>query len=76
MCDGQGRLLIFKDLTANGLYLHCEEWEWGWRDPRMAHKKEAGFLSLDQEFEARPANRRDIEEFGWQNFSTGEFDVT
>ena len=73
VCE-QGRLLLFKDLTANRLYLHCEECEWGWHDPERAADKDAGFLTLDQQFEAAPASVDDIQSFGWERYAVNEFD--
>jgi hypothetical protein len=70
----QGRLLIFKDLAAQQLYLHCEECEWGWRNPERSSEKEAGFLTLDEEFESKPATKEDIDGLGWTKYAAHEFD--
>jgi hypothetical protein len=70
----QGRLLIFKDLTRNELYLHCEECEWGWRDPDAAESRGAAFLTLDEEFESAPATAEDLVFFTWQKYAVHEFD--
>ena len=74
VCSGQGRLLLFKDLTAGQLYLHCEECEWGWRDPDKATDPKAGFLTLNEEFEAAPATKQDIQGEGWEKYALHEFD--
>ncbi|WP_146661288.1 hypothetical protein [Enhygromyxa salina] len=74
ICDGQGRLLLFMDLFRKELYLHCEECECGWRDPEKAERKEAGFLTLDEDFEAEAATRADIDKCGWQKYAVNSFD--
>lgn len=72
-CNGQGRLLIMKDLSTNSLYLHCEECEWGWRDPEKADDVGWAFLTLDEDFEAEPASSAEIERHGWSRYVAGEF---
>ena len=74
LCAGQGRLLVFKNLSSEKLYLHCEECEWGWKDPKLAHLRESGFLTLDEDFESIPASAADIREFGWTEFAFNELD--
>lgn len=70
---GQGRLLIMKDLSNDSLYLHCEDCEWGWRDPEKADNVASAFLTLNEEFEAAPASRAEIERLGWNRYVVGEF---
>ncbi len=74
VCDGQGRLLLFRDCSSDDLYLHCEECESGWRDPEMAGQKHAGFLTSDENFEAEPATLADIAKHGWRKYAKHEFE--
>lgn len=73
-CDGQGRLVIMKDLSHDALYLHCEECEWGWRDPEKASDVAAGFLTLAEVFQARSASMDDITRHGWAGYLAGSFE--
>lgn len=72
---GQGRLLIMKDRSRGALYLHCEECEWGWRNPAdaAAGVVEKAFLTLTEEFESSVASLQEIEAQGWSSYVTGEF---
>jgi hypothetical protein len=72
----EGRLLIFKDLTRGTLYLHCEECEWGWRDAALADQRNAGFLTLNEEFESEPADIEEIRARGWERYVAGSFEDT
>lgn len=72
-CDGEGRLIIMKDLTHDSLYLHCEECEWGWRNPDTAADVASGFLTLDEEFDAEPASNDEIVNAGWAKHVAGHF---
>jgi hypothetical protein len=71
---GGGRLTIWEDLSNDRLYLHCDECEWGWRDPEKAEDPAAGFLTLDEEFEARPADWETIQRYGWVKYATNSYD--
>lgn len=64
----QGRLFLFLDTTNNRIYLHCEECEWGWKDPENLNP-EAGFLTLDEDFDAIPAKIDDIVRLGWKKYA-------
>ncbi len=68
----QGRLFLVKNVTANALYLHCEECEWGWRDPEQVGDLTACFLTLDEDFDAEMASWKDIEDAGWQQYVSPE----
>jgi len=74
LCSGQGRLGIFEDITNCRLYLHCEECEQGWWDPEKAHDPSAGFLTLNEEFEARPADWATIQRYGWERYAANSYD--
>ncbi len=52
-----------KDLSHDALHLHCEECEWGWGPPK-ASDVASGFLTLDEELQARPASMDDITRHG------------
>lgn len=67
-------MLIFKDLARDELYLHCEECEWGWRNPDTANRQDAAFLTLDEKFESAPATSADVIRFAWQKYAASEFD--
>jgi len=71
---GQGRLMIMKDLAQNELYLHCEECEWGWRDPEEAGGREGMFLTLSEPFDARPASIEEIRAADWTKYVVGHAD--
>jgi hypothetical protein len=58
-----------KDLSAERLYLHCEECESGWYDPREVDDLTAKFLTLDEDFETEPATWDDIEKADWQQYA-------
>jgi hypothetical protein len=73
-CGGQGRLLILKDSSSGGLYLHCEECEWGWRDPEKTDDIGSAFLTLDEDFDSEVPSRDEIEERGWAKYISGHFD--
>ncbi len=68
-CDGQGRLVVSLNITANELYLHCDECEAGWRDPEDLTYPQAMFSTLDEAFEARDATLADIVQHGWQKYA-------
>ena len=73
-CNGQGRLIITEDITHNCLYLHCEECEMGWRDPQKVGLKEAGFLTLNENFETENPTYEKICEYGWGRYAAHNFD--
>jgi hypothetical protein len=62
---GQGRLVVMYDMTRDRLYLHCEECESGWRDPARIGDPDTRFLTLDEEFDARPATEQDLVRHDW-----------
>lgn len=74
ICEGQGRLLILRDMTRNRMYLHCEECEWGWIDPEKADNPEAAFLTLDEEFESEVPTLEQIQQYGWGKYALHFFD--
>jgi hypothetical protein len=69
---GQGRLFVFKNTSAEQLYLHCAECEYGWDDAERWHDQGSGFLTLTEEFEAVPASWVDIEDQCWQRYASQE----
>lgn len=62
----QGRLFIFKNLSTNRLYLHCEECERGYNDARNINS-DSSFLTLEEDFEAVEATFEDIRQFKWHD---------
>ena len=58
----QGRLFVFFDETAGRPYLHCEECEYGFRDPTRLEKADA-FLTLLEDFDAHSATREELARF-------------
>ena len=66
---GGGRLHIFEDLSRNELYLHCDECEWGWRNPEEASSPDAAFMTVTEEFEARLADWNTIQRYGWEKYA-------
>ncbi|MCC5850392.1 MAG: hypothetical protein JJU29_20080 [Verrucomicrobia bacterium] len=75
-CSGQGRLLITEDLTNERLYLHCEECDWGWIDPAMAHDVSKGFLTILEDFETKNPTFETIRSFGWEKYALHAFHET
>ena len=71
---GQGRLLILENLNEQTLYLHCEECEWGWRDPEKSDDPKNGFLTITSPFATRAPNLEEIRERGWERFVAGSFE--
>lgn len=69
VCDGQGRLRIFRDVTHDAPYLHCEECESGFRDPEEASDPNASFLTLDEDFDYDVAGLEAIERYGWSRYA-------
>ncbi len=74
MCNDQGRLIIFKDINSTSLYLHCEECEWGWRNPDSVHDKKAAFLTLKEDIESEIPSLDEIEKLGWGAYALHWFD--
>ena len=66
-CDGQGRLFICREKESGDLYLHCEECEWGFRDPRRCADASDGFLAIDGESDI--ATLSEIETAGWSCYA-------
>jgi len=64
-----------RDVSSDSLYLHCEECEWGWRNPEEANNVASGFLTLDADFEAEPATKGDIDRYGWAAYVAGHFEA-
>ena len=54
-----------KDLTRNRLYLHCDECESGWLDPGKIGDRGTRFLTLDEDFDAKPATEDEITQHNW-----------
>jgi hypothetical protein len=73
-CHGQGRLIIYEDVTHGRLYLHCEECEWGWLDPESADDPGAGFLTLSAEFASALPDADRIASYGWSKYALHSFD--
>ncbi len=59
LCN-QGRLFVMRDSTNERLYLHCEECEWGFRNPADVYVGGPMFLTLLEEFDAAPATEEEI----------------
>lgn len=64
----QGRLFVFKDITNNRLYLHCEECEMGWLTPDEVDENASGFLTLLDDFDAIEATSDDLKNFKWDKY--------
>lgn len=64
----QGKLYVFRDMSLDTPYLHCEECEWGWRNPEASSATSTGFLTLNEEFDAEWATREFIEASGWGKY--------
>ena len=71
---GQGRLTITKDATHESLYLHCDECEWGWRNPDSVVDPTAKFLTLDEDFVSENPTFSEIEQHGWAKYAMNVYD--
>jgi hypothetical protein len=60
----EGRLLVFKNISAEKLYFHCEECERGYYDIQHLDV-EHSFLTLLEDFESTAASFDDIQKGGW-----------
>ena len=67
----QGRLFAYREEDSGNIYLHCEECEWGWLDPKRL-RAEDGFLTLDVPSDARPASRDEVLASQWRALLIGE----
>ncbi|HXO42199.1 MAG TPA: hypothetical protein VN999_12160 [Thermoanaerobaculia bacterium] len=74
ICEGQGRLLILRDVTHDRLYLHCDECEWGWLDPELVDDVSAAFLTLDEEFNSEAPTLEEIQRYGWERYALHSFE--
>lgn len=68
----QGRLFIMQRHDDMKLYVHCEECEWAWDDPRRITEVSAGVLGID--FDSDYAEASVIENEGWSDFALNEDD--
>jgi len=68
-CNNQGNLNIMKNQTTSELYLHCDECEWGWRDPTKILNSDAMFMTLLEDFHSVPATWDEIVSSNWQIFA-------
>lgn len=73
-CNGQGRLIITSDITNDRLYLHCEECEMGWINPKDVDDVKKGFLTLDEDFETENPTYEKILQYGWQEYAVHCFE--
>ncbi|MBA5800456.1 MULTISPECIES: hypothetical protein [Rhizobium] len=63
----QGRLFLFRNLTTDDIYAHCEECEWGYLTPAQIETK-GGFLTLLEDFDADYAESEAISRSVWANY--------
>ena len=63
----QGRLFVYINMNDLRPYLHCEECEWGWHHPGKIDVTD-GFLTLNEDFDSRPATKDEIQDEGWTEF--------
>lgn len=70
LCE-QGRLFIYWNCVRETPYLHCEECEWGWNDPSKLAPAD-GFLTVEEEDEARAPTQAELEKAGWVKFALHE----
>ena len=71
---GQGRLYIWKDITHERLYLHCEECEWGWLNPLDANDRDKAFLTIDMDFESESVDIDTIRMYGWEEYAQHSYE--
>lgn len=67
---GQGPLFVFKNMSAESLYLYCQECGHGWEDAERWHDQACAFLAPSEAFESVPAGWHDIEEQLWQRYAS------
>ncbi len=70
----QGRLIITHDTTNERLYLHCEECEMGWLNPKDADENKKGFLTLLVEFETENPTLQLIQDKKWSSIAKNFFE--
>ncbi|MDQ3650102.1 MAG: hypothetical protein M3458_07495 [Acidobacteriota bacterium] len=71
----QGMLLIERDKRDDLLYLHCDECEFGWRDPELAHEPNAGFQTILGGFDFEIVSAEKIDAAGWGKYRLHSFEV-
>lgn len=64
----QGRLFLFRNLTTDDIYAHCEECEWDTLPPTDIEGN-GGFLALLEEFDADYAKSDAISRSFWANYT-------
>jgi hypothetical protein len=64
----QGRLYLWKNVTAGRLYLHCEECERGFEHPDRLTAADS-FLTLTWEYEDAAPTWEDVCAAGWQAYA-------
>ena len=69
-CDGQGRLFIVRDCSTGRLYLHCEECEYGFRNPEACANISDGFLAVGVRYDT--PTQSEIEANGWRRYAKHE----
>ncbi len=69
----QGRLILTEDTTNKRIYLHCEECEYGWLNPKEINETSKGFLTLEEEFETESPNLETIKKYGWETVARNSF---
>lgn len=70
----QGRLFLFRNLSTDDIYAHCEECEWAYLTPAEIDKR-GGFLTLLEEFDAVYAESDEISRSVWANYTVVAVDV-
>ncbi|EMP2040223.1 hypothetical protein [Proteus mirabilis] len=66
ICDGQGRLVIKKDIEKNKLFFHCDECESSWESASDIGNGHRVFLGY--KIKSSYATENDIKNFGWEKY--------
>jgi hypothetical protein len=67
---GQGLLFVFKNMSAEQLYLYCQECQHGWEDAEQWQDETCAFPAQTEDFESVPAAWHDIEDQLWQRYAS------
>ena len=66
----QGQLFIHRNCETDGLYLHCDECEWGFSDPTQCDLVSGGYIAVFIHYDV--PTLKEIEARGWSAFALHE----
>ncbi|WP_338849512.1 hypothetical protein V8J88_10805 [Massilia sp. W12] len=66
-CDGQGRLVIQRDIKTGRLFLHCDECLRSWDNPRDVNDRKKCHPDLRENYEE--IDLPEIQRMGWGGYA-------